>query len=169
VHHLEERLGEGLRARGMTLAVAESCTGGLLASRITDVPGASDYFRGGIIAYQNDVKERLLAVPTRVLAQHGAVSEETAKAMAIGCRDLLVSDIALSITGIAGPGGGSAEKPVGLVYIALATADKVSCHRFNWGKDRLANKESSVNAALKLVLALLKGGFQPLETGREIR
>jgi PncC family amidohydrolase len=169
VHHLEERLGEGLRARGMTLAVAESCTGGLLASRITDVPGASDYFRGGIIAYQNDVKERLLAVPTRVLAQHGAVSEETAKAMAIGCRDLLVSDIALSITGIAGPGGGSAEKPVGLVYIALATADKVSCHRFNWGKDRLANKESSVNAALKLVLALLKGGFQPFETGREIR
>jgi nicotinamide-nucleotide amidase len=149
---LEERLGEVLTVRGMTLAVAESCTGGLLASRITDIPGSSVYFRGGVIAYQNDVKERLLAVPASILSRYGAVSAETATAMATGCKDLLASDIAVAITGIAGPGGGNAEKPVGMVYIAVATAEGVRCRRFVWDEDRLANKERSADAAFKLIL-----------------
>ena len=127
---LEERLEEVLTVRGMTLAVAELCTGGLLSSRITDVPGSSVYFRGGVIAYQNDVKEHLLAVPASILSRYGAVSVETAKAMATGRKDLLTSDIALAITGIAGSGGGSAGKPVGLVYTAVATAAAFHCRRF---------------------------------------
>ena len=161
---LEERLGEELKARGMTLAVAESCTGGLLASRITDVPGSSAYFRGGIVAYQNDVKERLLGVSTEILKRFGAVSEESARAMAHGCRKLFSSDIAVAVTGIAGPSGGSAEKPVGLVYIAVSALDKVACERFCWSGDRVLNKESSVRAALKMVFRTLKDvetGWQP--------
>ncbi|MCK4356617.1 CinA family protein [Candidatus Bipolaricaulota bacterium] len=166
---IEERLGEMLTVRGMTLAVAESCTGGLLASRITDIPGSSVYFRGGVIAYQNDVKERLLAVPASILSRHGAVSAETAKAMATGCKDLLASDIAVAITGIAGPGGGSAERPVGLVYIAVATAEGVRCQRFVWDGDRLANKEQSADAAFKLVLDRLEDTPSLFESGEEIR
>ena len=161
---LEEQLGEELKARGMTLAVAESCTGGLLASRITDVPGSSAYFRGGIVAYQNDVKERLLGVSTEILKRFGAVSEESARAMAHGCRELFSSDVAVAITGIAGPSGGSAEKPVGLVYIAVSALDKVACERFCWSGDRVLNKESSVRAALKMVFRTLKDvetGWQP--------
>jgi PncC family amidohydrolase len=147
---LEERLGEMLTVRGMTLAVAESCTGGLLASRITDVPGSSAYFRGGVIAYQNDVKEHLLAVPSSLLNRYGAVSAETAKAMATGCKDLLASDIAVAITGIAGPEG-------------------VRCQRFVWDGDRLANKEQSADAAFKLVLDRLGGTPALFERGEEIR
>ena len=161
---LEERLGEVLTVRGLTLAVAESCTGGLLASRITDVPGASDYFRGGIVAYQNDVKERLLGVSTEILKRFGAVSEESARAMAHGCRKLFSSDIAVAITGIAGLGGGSPNKPVGLVYIAVSALDKVACERFCWSGNRALNKESSVRAALKMVFRTLKDvetGWQP--------
>ena len=102
---LEEQLGKRLQENGLTISVAESCTGGLLASRITDVAGASAYFLGGVIAYQNEVKKRLLAVPSEVLADTGAVSEEVALAMARGCRELFGSDIGVSITGIAGPTG----------------------------------------------------------------
>ncbi|MCD5415917.1 CinA family protein [Candidatus Bipolaricaulota bacterium] len=148
-------MGEALKRLGLTISVAESCTGGLLASRITDVPGSSVYFRGGIVAYQNDIKERLLSVPARVMVRHGAVSRQTAEAMARGCRDLLASDIALSITGIAGPSGGSEDKPVGLVYIAVAGVDYLDCRRFVWDGDRVANKERSVDAALDLVLSTL--------------
>ena len=166
---LEERLGEVLTVRGMTLAVAESCTGGLLASRITDVPGSSVYFRGGVTAYQNDLKEHLLAVPASILSQYGAVSAEAAKAMALGCKDLLASNIAVATTGIAGPGGGSAEKPVGLVYIAVATAEGIRCQRFVWDGDRLANKAQSVDAALKLVLDRLGDTPSLFERRAEIR
>ena len=161
---LEERLGEELKARGMTLAVAESCTGGLLASRITDVPGSSAYFRGGIVAYQNDVKERLLGVSPEILKRFGAVSEESARAMAHGCRKLFSSDVAVAITGIAGPGGGSPNKPVGLVYIAVSTLNQMGCERFCWPGDRVLNKESSVRAALNMVVRTLKAaeaGWQP--------
>jgi len=153
---LEERLGEFLRGGGLTIAVAESCTGGLLGNLITDVPGSSDYFRGGIIAYQNDVKERLLGVPAQVLAAVGAVSEETARAMARGVRNLLKSDIGVGITGIAGPGGGTPDKPVGLVYIAVEGHRGAECRRFQWDGTRLENKARSANAALELVLSLLE-------------
>ncbi|HIP99315.1 TPA: nicotinamide-nucleotide amidohydrolase family protein, partial [Candidatus Bipolaricaulota bacterium] len=116
----EVEVGERLRKLGKTLAVAESCSGGLLAMRITEVPGASDYFLGGIVSYANAAKERLLAVPGEVLAERGAVSPECARAMALGVKRAFGADYALAITGIAGPGGGTPEKPVGLVYIAVA-------------------------------------------------
>lgn len=152
---LEEQLGDLLRQRGGTISVAESCTGGLLANRITDVPGASTYFKGGIVAYQNNVKERLLGVSTEILKRFGAVSEESARAMAHGCRELFSSDVAVAITGIAGPGGGSPNKPVGLVYIAVSTLNQMGCERFCWPGDRVSNKESSVRAALKMVFRTL--------------
>lgn len=155
---LEEELGKRLKEKGLTISVAESCSGGLLASRITDVAGASAYFLGGVIAYQNEVKKRLLAVPSQVLAKSGAVSEETAWAMARGCRELFGSDIGVSITGIAGPTGGSAEKPVGLTYIAVITPAGRRCQRFHWVGDRASHKENSVRAALEMVLSLLVGG-----------
>ncbi len=150
-----EELGKLLRDNGLTIAVAESCTGGLLGSMITDVPGASDYFRGGVIAYQNDVKERLLDVPTQVLATVGAVSEETARAMAHGARTLLASDIGVGVTGIAGPGGGTPDKPVGLVYIGVEGPHGALCRRFQWIGTRGENKHHSAVAALELTLALL--------------
>jgi len=153
---LEEELREKLRDRGLTIAVAESCTGGLLGSRITDVAGSSDYFLGGVIAYQNEVKEALLHVPHNVIEAHGAVSAQTAEAMAVGCRNLFKCDIAVSITGIAGPGGGSAEKPVGLTYIGLATSRGVLSRRFLWDGSRTQNKESSVRAAMELILSALE-------------
>ncbi len=155
---LEEQLGEELRKRKLTLAVAESCTGGLLGSRITDVPGSSEYFLGGVIAYQNEVKEALLHVPHEVIATHGAVSAQTAEAMAIGCRDLFKCDIAVSITGIAGPGGGTTEKPVGLTYIGLATKNGVSSRRFQWSGSRVQNKESSILSAMELILLQISRG-----------
>lgn len=153
---LEQQLGEELRRHKLTIAVAESCTGGLLASRITDVPGSSEYFLGGVIAYQNEVKESLLRVPHAVIEAHGAVSSQTAEAMALGCRDLFACDIAVSVTGIAGPGGGSAQKPVGLVYIGLATSSGVIARRFQWNGDRIQNKEASARAAVEMILSALK-------------
>jgi nicotinamide-nucleotide amidase len=153
---LEEELGGKLRERKLTIAVAESCTGGLLGSMITDVPGSSEYFLGGVIAYQNEVKEALLHVPHDVIASHGAVSAQTVEAMASGCRELFKCDIAVSITGIAGPGGGSAEKPVGLVYVGLATASGMISRRFQWDGSRVQNKESSIRAAMEMILATLQ-------------
>jgi len=149
------RLGEELKKRGWTISVAESCTAGGLASRITDVPGSSSYFLGGIIAYHNRVKERLLAVPASVISQFGAVSEEVARAMAAGCKAALESDIAVGITGIAGPGGGTPDKPVGLVYIALAGPDGIGCERFYFRGDRNSVRRSAINAALNVVNSLL--------------
>ena len=108
------------RERGLTLATAESCTGGLVAARLTSVPGSSDVFLGGVVAYANEVKEAELDVPAEVLAEHGAVSAETAAAMARGARERLGADVAVAVTGIAGPGGGTPEKPVGLVYLHAA-------------------------------------------------
>jgi len=116
-------LGELLRAEKQTLATAESCTGGMVGEMITAVPGSSDYYLGGVVAYHNRVKEEQLGVPADLLAAHGAVSEEVARAMAEGCRKHFASDWAISVTGVAGPGGGTPEKPVGLTYIGLAGAD----------------------------------------------
>ena len=152
----EEAVGRLLVEQGLTLVTAESCTGGLLAHRITNVPGSSDYYFGGLVAYANEVKQAVLGVRQETLLAHGAVSEETAREMAQGARLKLGADLGLSVTGICGPTGGTPSKPVGLVYIALAAADKVRCERHVWQGDRLANKEQSAEAALDLVEAYLK-------------
>ncbi len=148
---LEVTVGRLLRQRRLTLATAESCTGGLIGHRLTDVPGSSDYFRGGIIAYSNEVKERLLGAKLETLQTHGAVSAETAIEMARGARRVLGTDIAVSATGIAGPGGGTADKPIGLTYIAVASAKGERVERFLWDKDRAGNKWASTEAALQML------------------
>ena len=137
------------------MAVAESCTGGLLGHRITNASGSSAYFQGGVVSYSNEAKERILAVPRETLTKHGAVSEETALAMAQGVRRLFTTDIALSVTGIAGPTGGAPEKPVGLVYIGLAAEGVDLCEKHIWSGDRTENKERSAEAALELLLKYL--------------
>jgi len=151
----EERLGSLLAKKGLTLSVAESCTGGLLGARITDVPGSSATFRGGVIAYQNEVKERLLRVPTRLL-EGGGVSEGVARAMARGCRELLSTDVGVSITGIAGPGGGTRETPVGLVFVAVDSAWGDRSERIAGSGDRAANREEAVRLALEMAIALVE-------------
>ena len=120
---LEEVVGSLLKQAQKTLSIAESCTGGLLGHRITNVPGSSDYFRLGVVAYSNESKAQLLGIPDGLILQHGAVSHEVSEAMAVGIRKRTGSDIGLSITGIAGPEGGSPEKPVGLVYVGLSWED----------------------------------------------
>jgi len=148
----EVRLAQAFRRRGWTLALAESCTGGLIGHRLTNVPGASDYFLGGIVAYAYDAKERLLGVRHQTLYVHGAVSRETAIEMARGARLSLGADVGVSVTGIAGPGGGLPDKPVGLTWIAVSTRDGEEAEQFLWSGDRLANKIESAEAALNLLL-----------------
>lgn len=145
---LEEVVGQLLRESRRTLAVAESCTAGLIGSAITRVPGSSDYFLGGVLCYSNDVKERLCGVPGDVLRRHGAVSAEVAEALAKGVRMATGSTIALSVTGIAGPGGGSPEKPVGLVYVGLADGSRVTHFRRVLPGDRALIRERASYAAL---------------------
>jgi PncC family amidohydrolase len=149
---LEARLGRLLAERGLTLAVAESCTGGLVGHRLTNVPGSSAYFLGGIVAYSYDAKERLLGVLHNTLYDFGAVSEETALEMAQGARRALGSDIGLSVTGIAGPGGGLPGKPVGLTWIGLSARDGERAEQFVWNADREGNKAQSAEAALEVLL-----------------
>jgi PncC family amidohydrolase len=153
---LEVLVGELLRRGGLTLAVAESCTGGLLGSLITDVPGSSDYFLGGVIAYSDDVKRGLLKVPAETIQVHGAVSAESALAMARGVRELVGADLAVSITGIAGPNGGTAAKPVGTTYIALVSSSFERIEHFVWNGDRASNKRQSADAALGMVVEYVK-------------
>ena len=153
---LESVVGELLQSKKLTLSVAESCTGGLLEHRLTNVPGSSDYFVGGVVAYSYDAKERVLNVRHDTLYDYGAVSEQTALEMARGVRRLLHSDVALAVTGIAGPGGGTPDKPVGLVYIALSARDWETCLRFVWDSDREGNKAYSAQAALELLEAYLR-------------
>lgn len=148
----EKTVGRLLSQLGLTLAVAESCTGGLVAGRLTGVPGSSAYFLGGVVAYANGVKSALLGVPQNVLEVHGAVSEETALAMARGVRRLMNADLGLGITGIAGPAGGSAEKPVGLVYIALAADDETRCHRYLFPGERQGIRRGASNAGLAMIV-----------------
>ncbi len=155
---LEVEVGELLREKGLTLAVAESCTGGLLGMRITEVPGASNYFRGGVIAYSNEVKREVLGVPGEILEGKGAVSPECARAMAEGARRVCRADLALATTGIAGPSGGTAEKPVGLVYIALASPEGVKVERHEFRGSRQGVRWSASEAALALLHRYLKGG-----------
>ena len=146
---------ELLRERGLTLGTAESCTGGLVAARLTDVPGASDVFHGSVVAYANDVKRDRLGVPEQVLSEHGAVSGEAAAAMARGARDSLGVDVAVAVTGIAGPSGGSAEKPVGLVYLHAAGPDGELARRLDFPGDRETIRLRATVAALHLVRRLV--------------
>jgi PncC family amidohydrolase len=148
---LENIVGRTLAERKLTLATAESCTGGLLGHRITNVSGSSDYYQGGIIAYSYDAKERMLNVQHDTLYEHGAVSAETALEMARGARKALGTDVGVSITGIAGPGGGMPGKPVGLVYIALSSRDREWVEHFVWDSDREGNKIRSADAALTML------------------
>lgn len=143
-------------ARGMTLATAESCTGGLISHVLTEVPGSSTYFIGGVISYSDRVKASLLGVPESTLARYGAVSAQVARAMAIGARARTGADLALAVTGIAGPSGGTPEKPVGLTFIALAAPRSGRLERHVWSGGRAANKRSSTEAALQIVLAWLE-------------
>lgn len=148
-------VGERLRRAGQTLATAESCTGGLVGRMITDVPGASDYFLGGVVSYANEVKQSALGVPADLLAEHGAVSEPVARAMAEGCRRTIGADWAVALTGIAGPTGGTDEKPVGLVYIALAGPSGTTVHRHVFPYARQIVRRRAAAAALNhLRLAL---------------
>ena len=153
---MELRLAQAFRTRGWTLALAESCTGGLIGHRLTNIPGSSDYFLGGIVAYAYEAKERLLAVRHQTLYEHGAVSRETAIEMARGARLALGADVGVSVTGIAGPGGGLPDKPVGLTWIAVSTRDGERAEQFLWKGDRLTNKEQSADAALDLILQTVK-------------
>jgi len=151
VDDLPEVILDGLRRHRQTLAVAESCTGGLMAAHLTDVPGASDVFLGGVVSYSNQAKEELIGVPHEMLVEHGAVSEEVARAMAEGVRARFGSDWGAGITGIAGPTGGTEEKPVGLVHWAVAGASGVwAVHRVFLG-DRAIVREWSLNATLDLL------------------
>jgi len=153
---IEVEIGEILTARGLTLAAAESCTGGLVSHRITNVPGSSVYFVGGVVSYANAVKIALVGVRPQTLEMHGAVSRETVIEMARGVRVALKADIGIAISGIAGPGGGTAEKPVGLTWIGLSAAEGEEARKSIWPGDRLAVKEQSAQAALELVLEYLK-------------
>jgi len=152
---LAERVGASCRAERRTLATAESCTGGLVAHLITEVPGSSQYFLGGLVTYSDEVKTALADVPPSVLDAHGAVSAQVAVAMAEGVRRRLGVDVAVAVTGVAGPDGGTDAKPVGLTYVAVADAAGDDVRRHVWAEDRSGNKRSSAAAALSLVLERL--------------
>ncbi len=138
--------------RSLTVATAESCTGGLVAHVLTEVSGSSGYFRGGIVSYSNEAKSSLLDVAAEVLAAHGAVSAQVARAMAVGARARFEAGLTVAVTGIAGPNGGSAEKPVGLTYVAVADAAGEDVRRFVWDGDRVGNKLASAQAAIEMLL-----------------
>jgi len=154
---LEEAIGNILRERKLRLAIAESCTGGLLGDRITNVPGSSEYFERGYIVYSNRAKMEELGVPQEVLEDKGAVSAEVAALLAQGARKKAAADIGLGITGIAGPTGATEEKPVGLVYIALADEKRVEVKRYQFGGDRLMNKRFAAQFALSMLFLFLRG------------
>jgi nicotinamide-nucleotide amidase len=150
-------VGDALRQRGLTIAVAESCTGGLLAKRLTDAAGSSDFMIGGIVTYADEAKIELLGVPAATIERHGAVSEETAVAMLDGIIGRTGADCAISITGIAGPGGGTEEKPVGTVWTGVAAGDERRVRLVRLFGDRSEIRERSVQAALKILLDMLLG------------
>ena len=141
-----------LKKQNLIVATAESCTGGLVAHSLTNISGSSDYFDRGVISYSNESKSDMLGVSEDTLKGYGAVSEQVAKAMAEGIRTRSNVDIGLATTGIAGPTGGTKDKPVGLVYIAVSTSKDTKVERFQFSGDRLQNKESTCNAALQMLL-----------------
>jgi PncC family amidohydrolase len=151
--HLQARCLE----RGVTVSTAESCTGGLIGHLITEVPGSSAYFPGGLVSYGDAVKQAFLGVPATMLASHGAVSAQVARAMAGGARERFQTDFAVAVTGIAGPGGGSTAKPVGLTYVATASPRGVAIQRFVWSGDRTENKRATARAAFESLIAAIEG------------
>jgi nicotinamide-nucleotide amidase len=152
---VEARVLDACRVRGWTLATAESCTGGMVAQRLTSVPGSSEVFVGAVVAYSNEVKLRELNVPAEVLREQGAVSAETAAAMARGVRERLGTDVAFAVTGVAGPGGGTPEKPVGLVYVHAETPEASRGIDFSYGSDRESIRRRATVASLHLLRRLL--------------
>ncbi len=160
---LEVQIGDALRRRNLRLVLAESCTGGLVGDRVTNVPGSSDYYLGSVTAYAYEAKERLLGVQHNTLMQHGAVSRATVLEMARGVRQALSGDfplehtVGVSISGIAGPGGGMPEKPVGTVWIGLSAPDGDRAWCFHFSGDRRQNKRSAAREALRLLLEYLNG------------
>jgi nicotinamide-nucleotide amidase len=154
---LEEIVAGLLKEKKLTISVAESCTGGLIASRLTDVAGSSEYLERAVVTYSNAAKISLLSVPAQIIEEHGAVSEETARLMAAGVRRMAGTDLGLSSTGIAGPGGGSESKPVGTVYLALCDADQTICRHYVYRWDRKRNKSIFSQAALLLLKDYLQG------------
>lgn len=149
-------IGNLLKKKNLTVSTAESCTGGSIAAHLTSVPGSSEYFKGGIVAYSNDIKETLLHVSHQTLEKHGAVSEETVIEMVKGAMETLKTDCAVSTSGIAGPGGGTKEKPVGTVWIAAAYKNEIRTMKQEADKGREMNVERAVNNALLLLLGLVK-------------
>ena len=162
---LEEQIGTLLRNKGMKLTLAESCTGGLIGHRVTNIPGSSDYYLGSLTAYAYEVKESILGVKHETLQQHGAVSRETVLEMAIGVRNALAGDfplesiVGVSVSGIAGPGGGLPEKPVGTVWIGMSAKEGSWAWKFTWPGNRIQNKEDSAQSALQLLLLYLEGSL----------
>jgi PncC family amidohydrolase len=154
---LEERVKVVFTAKQLTIATAESCTGGLLAGRITEVSGSSAYFVGGVVSYSYSAKEALLGVDHDTLLAEGAVSEAVARQMARGARTRLQTDVAVSITGVAGPTGGTPDKPVGLTWIGLSDSTGERAERFVWEGDRGENREQSVEAALQMLIEWAEG------------
>lgn len=153
----EELVGRLLKEKRMKLAVAESCTGGLLASKLTNIPGSSDYFDRGVVTYSNQAKTQILGVPEEIINKFGAVSPQVAEAMAKGVVKTSGADLGIAVTGIAGPGGGSEEKPVGLVYIGLANRSKAWVEKFLFGEDRLIIRERTAYEALNIIRLHLSG------------
>lgn len=154
---LAERLQHLAITQGVTVGTAESCTGGLVGHAITAVPGSSAYYLGGIISYADRLKVALLGVAASTIDRHGAVSAQTAVAMAEGLRERLACDLAVAVTGVAGPDGGSAAKPVGLTYVAVAGPAGHQVERHTWDGDRAANQERSAEVALTMLIAALDG------------
>ncbi len=153
---LEEKIAQLLTENKKTLAVAESCTGGLLGHRVTNIPGSSEFFQLGLITYSNESKRQLLKIPSRILSRKGAVSEEVAVLMATRIRKLAQTDFGIGITGIAGPTGGTLKKPVGFTYIAVATGVETLCLKCLFKGNRLQIKTQAATQALKLLLEFLK-------------
>jgi PncC family amidohydrolase len=154
---LEVQVGGLLRQKGFKLALAESCTGGLVSHLVTNIAGSSDYYLGGVAAYAYEAKERLLGVKHETLVAYGAVSQETALEMAHGARLAFGADVAAAVTGIAGPGGGTPQKPVGLVWIALSTPEGGWAYRFVFDGNRIENKTASAYQVLRLLVDYLTG------------
>ena len=148
---MEEIVGDLLRRSGFRLSVAESCTGGLLGHRLTNIPGSSDYFLGGVISYANQAKVELLGVSEETLTRHGAVSRQTVEEMANGARDRFGTEVALAISGVAGPGGGTEEKPVGLVWIGLSAPGAEQARKLEFDGSREQIKAQAAEAALQLL------------------
>ena len=150
-----EKIANLLKEKKIWIATAESCTGGLIGHMLTNIQGSSEYYKGGVVAYSNEIKIKVLGVKEETLKKYGAVSEQTAKEMAIGIKNLMDVDIGISTTGIAGPGGATPTKPVGLVYVGLA-GEEVEARKFLFSGNRLQNKENFAKSALNMLLEYLE-------------